>query len=413
MISRRALLGTALTATSLSALAMAGCSAGSSDGPVSVYSWRQEDGDGYRKIFDIFTQAHADITVKFEPFNSTDYDQILATAMQSGDNLDLIQLRPYAGGREIADTGDLAPLDDMAELKGFSPESLAAVSGSDGKVYGVPTAQNALITLYNKEIFDQHKIARPSTWPEFLDACAALKKAGLVPIAQSGKAAYLLTILYQAVATSALSPAFGKAVDDGSADFTSQEFRDSVQRVLDLKPYVPESFIGMADDEARAMFAQGRAAMYINGDYRIKPLLDLNPKLQMDYLASLPEATGPVQLSTGVDGAYALMASSPRLEQARALLAWMATEEFGSAFATTFSRLSQVPGAKAEDPLHVKLAEEIATVGTENPFARLGGGNPDVKAEFENALQGVLGGQISADELFAKTQEAYQASRQR
>ncbi|WP_152360986.1 ABC transporter substrate-binding protein [Microlunatus speluncae] len=412
MISRRSLLAAAGVGALGSTLSLTGCGSSSDDdGAISVYSWRQEDTEGYQQLFGAFTAANAGITVEFEPFNSTDYDQILATAMKAGDALDVIQLRPYAAGREIIDGGSLAPLDDLPGLSAFKPADLGAVSGSDGKVYGVPLALNALISLYNVDLFEKHKIAEPTTWPEFLDACQKLKSAGIVPIAQSGKAAYLLSILYEAVASAALPDGFVQAAHDGSADFTGPEFRQSVQRVLDLKPFLPDSFIGMADDEARAMFAQGEAAMYINGDYRIKPLLELNAKLNLGYLPSLPDSGSASRLCTFVDGAYAVLADSKHLDDAKKLLAYLASADFGTAFGQVFSRLSPVPGTKPEDDLHVKLADAIASSGTQNLFIEIGGGQPDVKSEFENALQGALGGQITADELFAKTQDAYRSSR--
>lgn len=412
MISRRVLLAAAGAGALGASLPLAGCGTSGDDAEsISVYSWRQEDTDGYTKLFAAFSEANPGLAVKFEPFNSTDYDQILATAMKTGDTLDVIQLRPYAAGREIIDGGSLAALDDLPGLSGFSKADLAAVSGSDGKVYGVPLALNALITLYNVDLFADHDLDEPKTWPEFLDACQKLKSAGIVPIAQSGKAAYLLSILHAAVSSSVLSDAFVESARAGTADFTGPEFRQSVQRVLDLKPYLPDSFIGMADDEARAMFAQGEAAMYINGDYRIKPLQELNADLRIGFLPSLPDSGAGSRLCTFVDGAYAVMADSKHLDDARTLLAYLASPAFGTAFGQEFSRLSPVPGFQPEDDLHVRLAEAIKTSAAPNLLIEIGGGQPDVKAEFENALQGVLGGQLTADELFAKTQDAYRGSR--
>lgn len=394
------------------ALPAAACSgSGSDDKAISVYSWRQEDAEGYQKLFDAFTQANPGVTVKFEPFNSTDYDQILKTAMQSGDTLDIIQLRPYAAGREIIDQGDLAELTDLPGLSDFPKASLSAVSGSDGKVYGVPLALNALISLYNVDLFQSKGITAPKTWPQFLDACKKLKAAGVTPIAQSGKAAYLLSILYEAVSAAALSEEFTKAAHAGTADFAGAEFKGSVQRVLDLKPYLPQDFVGMADDEARAMFAQGKAGMYINGDYRIKPLEDMNADLKMGYLPSLPDSGNASKICNFVDGAYAVMSNSKHLDDAKKLLAYMASPDFGTPFASTFARLSPVPGTKPEDPLHQQMAKAIESSGVENLFVELGGGQPDVKSEFENALQGVFSGQITADKLISTTQEAYQSSR--
>lgn len=404
---RRFLLGLGALGSGAALLSLTGCSSGDDDGAISVYSWRQEDSEGYKKIFSTFTEKNEGIAVKFEPYNSTDYDQILQTAIKSGEDLDVIQLRPYASGRDVEDAGILEPLDDLEGMDVFDDTYLDAVKGSDGKVYGVPLALNALISLYNVDLLKKHDIAPPKTWPEFLKACKKLQSAGLTPIAQSGKDAYLLTILFEAVSCAALSDEFTEAALDGSADFTGEEFRGAVQRVLDLQEFMPKDFVGMADDEARAMFAQGEAAFYINGDYRVKPLQDLAPDLNMGYIPSLPDSGDEYRICTAVDGAYAVATDSPHLEDAKTLLTYMTTKEFGNAFAQEFARLGAVPGTASDDAVHKQLSKDIEKHSVVNVMQLIAGGQPDVKAEFENALQGVFSGQIDKDELFATTQKAY------
>lgn len=415
MIDRRRFLAyVPVLGAGAAAAPLAACSSGStSDGVVSVYSWRQEDSAGYAELFDAFSEANDGIEAKFEPYNSTDYDQILQTAITSGEPLDVIQLRPYAAGRQLMDDGSLDVLTDLPGIENFDSTMLSAATGSDGEVYGVPLARNALITMCNQEVLDAQGIDRPTTWPEFLNACEALLGAGITPIAQSGKDAYILGILYHAIGGAALTDAFIEAALEGSADFTGEEFRASVQRVFDVVPYAPKDFVGMADDEARNMFAQGDAAFYINGDYRVEPLLDANPDLKLDYLPSLPDSGDEYRLVNALDGSYGVAAESPDLEDARKLLEHMATQEFGTAFANIFSRISAVEGVEPEDGLHRKLVEDIQGHGITTVLQEIGGGEPDVKAEFENALQGALAGQIDQEEIFTIVQEAYEAGLER
>jgi raffinose/stachyose/melibiose transport system substrate-binding protein len=373
-----------------------------------VYSWRQEDSEGYETLFASFSEANDGITVKFEPFNSTDYDQILRTAITSGDPLDVVQLRPYAAGRQIMDDGTLEDLSDLDGIDAFTEEALASCTGSDGVVYGVPLAKNALITLVNSDLLEENGVEPPTTWPDFLAACDTLASAGVTPIAQSGKDAYILGILYAAIAGAQLSDDFVDAAFEGSADFTDQVFQDIVQRVLDVVDYCPKDFVGMADDEARNMFAQGDCAFYINGDYRIAPLLEVNGDLNLDYLPTLPDSGDAFRLCNAIDGSYALAAESPDLEDAKKLLAYMTTTEFGTEFANIFGRLSAVEGTQPEDDIHQRLVEDIASSGARNLLQELGGGEPDIKSEFENALQGALTGQIDRSEIFTTTQSAYE-----
>lgn len=407
MVTRRHLLTGFPALAGIAALGTA-CSSGSSDG-ISVYSWRQEDKAGYTAIFKTFSAKNDGIKVTFEPYNSTDYNQILSTAIKSGDDLDVLQLRPYAGARDIIEQDVLAPVDDIPGVSKFPAETLNAVKGEDGKIYGVPLALNGQITMFNSDLLKKHDIAKPTTWDEFTAACTKLKSAGITPIAQSGKAAYLLTILYQAVSSGMLDDAFVKSVAAGTADFTSDQFTASVQRVLDLKDFFPQDFVGMADDEARAMFSGGQAGFYINGDYRIVPLKAAAKDLTIDYLPSFAPEGSDYRLSYAVDGAYAMASDSPHKDDCTKLLTYMATPEFGTAFSKSFGRMSAVPGTTPADDLHTRLTADINDHGLVNVLVDLGGGQPDPQSEFENAMQGVFSGQAQPATITSSLQKAYEA----
>ncbi|NED93915.1 extracellular solute-binding protein [Phytoactinopolyspora alkaliphila] len=376
------------------------------DVTLEVYSWRPEDAEGYRAIFDQFEELHPGITVEFSPFSSTDYDQILQSALQSGSGPDIVQMRSYARGRQIADQGYLEPVGDLDGLGTFDDEYLDAVRGSDGEVYGVPLALNAAVTLYNVDVFDEHGVDVPTTWPELLDAAEEFESAGVTPVAQAGDAAYLLSLTHAALAPGAYGPDFIDQIRAGETDFTAPEFEASIQRMVDLEPYFPPNFVGISDDEARGMFAMGEAAMYINGDYRIAPLRELNPDLEMGIIPALPDSSsGEVKVSTWVDGAYAALADSENVEAARALLEFMSSQEFGQAFTEQFARTSPVPGTQAEDELIQSLIDLSDQGAVPTLFhIDLAGGQPDTKEEFENALQGMYVGAIDADEVIETVQ---------
>lgn len=381
------------------------------DVTLEVYSWRPEDADGYRAIFDAFEAEHPGITVTFSPFSSTDYDQILQSALQAGSGPDIVQLRAYGRGQQLSDQGYLEPLTDLPGIDAIDDEYLNAVRGSDGEIYGVPLALNAAVTLYNVGVFDDHGIEVPTTWDEFLQVAAELDAAGVTPVAQAGDQAYLLSLTHAAIAPGAYGPDFIEDIRSGATDFTSPEFRSSVQRMVDLEPYFPPNFTGISDDEARGMFAIGDAAMYINGDYRIAPLRELNPDLEMGVIPALPDSAGDqARLSTWVDGAYAAVAGSENVEAARALLSYMATQEFGQAFSESFTRTSPVPGVQVDDELVAELVElnEQGAVPT-LMHVDLAGGQPDTKEEFENVLQGVYVGAVDVDEVIDTVQRTAEA----
>lgn len=61
--------------------------------------------------------------------------------------------------------------------------SLARTVGPDGQLDCVPYQPCSTLVMYNKTLFQQAGIdSAPKTWEEFLDVCAKLKEAGIVPL---------------------------------------------------------------------------------------------------------------------------------------------------------------------------------------------------------------------------------------
>src|SRR3546814_4842657 len=70
---------------------------------------------------------------------------------------DVMMVRAYGAFQAVAEPGYLMALDQstVPELKNFPADALAAETlPSDGKVYAVPFAQQSMMVLYNKEIFE-------------------------------------------------------------------------------------------------------------------------------------------------------------------------------------------------------------------------------------------------------------------
>src|SRR5690554_1537705 len=87
---------------------------------LTFWSWRTEDVEAYEKFIAEFNKIHPHIEVEFIPYRNTEYNTILATALQGGAGPDIVHLRTYGGMEPLADAGYLVPLDDEIEaLKDF------------------------------------------------------------------------------------------------------------------------------------------------------------------------------------------------------------------------------------------------------------------------------------------------------
>ncbi|HET8985208.1 MAG TPA: extracellular solute-binding protein, partial [Trueperaceae bacterium] len=79
---------------------------------LNFWSWRTEDVAAYEKFIAAFNAENPDIEVVFTPYLNTEYNTILATALQGGGGPDIVHLRAYGGMEPLAQAGLLVRLDD-------------------------------------------------------------------------------------------------------------------------------------------------------------------------------------------------------------------------------------------------------------------------------------------------------------
>ncbi|KHE68618.1 ABC transporter substrate-binding protein [Halobacillus sp. BBL2006] len=401
-------------------LVLSGCSSDSSgdasgdseaseDGvTLTIGSWRTEDKASYQKVIDKFQEENPDIKVEFAPSKNTEYNTILNTALKSGEGPDIIHLRPYAPGIELADAGYLEPLDDLEGLDQYSEDTLAASKGSDGKQYGVPLNISTTQMFYNKKIFEELSLEEPKTWDEFISLNETLKKEGYTPISLGTKESWLLSLSHGIIGPAHYGGnEFVDKITAGEKDFTSEEFQSSIDAMDELKKYFPENYEGLGMEDIRTMFFTGDAAMFPLGSWEIEVLREMNPDLELGFFP-MPSAVGKEPtITTWVDGSYAVNANSEHKEAAKKFVQFMTTEEFGKLFTEEFKMISAIPGIESEDQLVNDLSQAVEEMST--PYMMLvyfAGGNPSTKATIETELQGMYLGERTPEEVAKAVQES-------
>lgn len=221
-----------------------------------------------------FQQANPDITVTQVTFPYADYQTRLVAAKLAGEGPDVMQL--YYGWLDKFQQGELLqPLDPAV----FPTEQIEAdffpivqAMKRDGKYYGLPTAVRSLALFYNKELFEKAGIANP---PATLDELVAAAKA----TAEFDGAGNITTVGI-------------------TMDFAGQDhhwWREVLDRQFGGEPYLDDYtkvnyndaagaealafYTGLQTtekvavsgfmDEGQAAFKAGRAAMTIDGTFRL------------------------------------------------------------------------------------------------------------------------------------------------
>ncbi|MCL4425430.1 MAG: extracellular solute-binding protein [Firmicutes bacterium] len=375
-----------------------------------MYSWRTEDAEAWNKILKAFESANPGITVEFKPFKNTEYNTILATALQGGSTApDLAQLRPYGGMKSFASGGLLMPLDDkVAALKSFSKATLDAVTGTDGKLYGVPLSINTTQIFYNKAIFEKYGLTPPKTWAELLKTAETLKKNNVIPFAQGSKDGWTLSLMHSILGPNVYGGnAFRSKILKGETNFLDKDFIASLDRLNQLTPYFPKDFTGVAYTDTQALFFSEKAAMFLGGGWEEGYFLKMNPKLQLGVFACPPDTSDkPGTVSSWVDGGYGIYAKTAHPQEALKLASFLASKEFAQMFADALLRVPAVPGVTPKDPLTKAmstLAEKSST-----PYLMLvdfNEGQPTGKATLENSLQGMFLKKLTAAQVAQEVQK--------
>jgi raffinose/stachyose/melibiose transport system substrate-binding protein len=378
---------------------------------LTIGSWRTEDANNYKKVIEAFNEKHPNINVEFKPSKNTEYNTILNTALQGGEGPDIIHLRPYAPGLELAKAGYIEPLDGLNGLDTFPEATLQASRGEDGTQYGVPLNLSTTQVFYNKALFAEYGLEEPKTWDEFMAVNEKLKEEGVTPLAFGTKEGWLLSLAH-----GIFGPAhwggneFVEKISQGETDFTSPEFVKSIQVMDDLKAYFPNNYEGLGMEDIRTLFFTGQAAMFPLGSWEIEVLRDMNPDLELGFFPMPSSVGGEPTITTWVDGSFGVNANSKHKEEAKKFLEFLTTEEFGKLFTTEFKMISAIPGVESDNEIVNDLSAAVSEYST--PYMMLvyfAGGNPTSKVTIETELQGMYIGQQTVDGVVEKVQESAEA----
>ncbi|MGD8165759.1 ABC transporter substrate-binding protein [Herbiconiux sp. P16] len=320
------------------------------DVTLKVWSWRTEDIEAYNTIFDVFEKEHPGITVDFEAFQNTEYNQILTTGLAGSDGPDVPMVRAYGQLQPNIEAGQLDPIDDIVDgLDDIAPSVLAGAKGKeDGKTYAVPLATQTLQMFYNKDIFKDNGLEVPTTWQEFIDLNDTLVEKGITPMALGVKDDWMMPIFADIVGSARYGgSAFEGEVLDGTKTFEDPDYVASLQIVADMKKYLTPDVVGVSYTDSQVQFTSGQAAQFPGGSFEIATFASQAPDMNIgSYQVPLPPdavSTTPVSPAYA-DGNFAINAKSKNKEAAAELLNWLATPEFGQLVADDLNQFSAIPG---------------------------------------------------------------------
>jgi raffinose/stachyose/melibiose transport system substrate-binding protein len=391
----------------LAALALAASALAQTN--LSFWSWRTEDVAAYERFIAEFEAENPDITVTFRPYLSVEYNTIVPTALQGGGGPDIVHLRAYGGMEPFANAGLIVRLDDkVPALADFDPGILlGATNRADGHVYGVPFALQTVQVLYNVDMFERLGLEEPNTWDEFLALGDALEASGVNALGNGASDPWTVETLFGAVAPTFYGcDAYFADITSGRADFTDPRFASALERMVELRPYMAENYMGVGYTDMQTLFAFEQAGMLIGGSYELGNIAQLNPDLRIgSFPVPADTADGETCISFYVEGSYGINANSPHQEEALRFIQFLASHEFGQMFTDELQQISAVPGTVPTSQALAEMVELMNEQGT--PYLMLTAfrfGQPSGSTLLQNEMQAVMAGDKAVAEAVANIQ---------
>ena len=349
---------------------LTGCG-GSSDGNSSaksngteleLFSSKAENKDILQKLVDKFNETHEDVTIKITA--PADAGTVLKTRMAKNDMPDIVAMGGDNNYTEVESAGMLVDLSDEDYISNIQESYLQMVydvnKDKEEKAYGVPYATNASGVIYNVEKFDQLGIEIPKTWDEFINVIEKLKDAGEQPLLMTYKDAWTSLCPWNSMAPDLAPENFNDERKEGKTTFVGTH-EEIVEKYLQLLDYAQDDFMGLTYDDGNKQFANGEAAMIINGNWAINQYLNSNADLKVDmfaFPASNDESKNYV--TSGVDVLLGVCKDSANEELAKEFVSFMLDPENAKMYIEDQFAFSAVKGVEQENETVAGVKEDIA-----------------------------------------------------
>lgn len=266
---------------------------------------------------------------------------------------------------------DLSSMDEAQRIRPDVQELVDQYATYPGRTSVLPYSVQAASVIYNIEIFDELGLEVPTTWDELIAVCDALLDAGVTPF-------YATFADPWTVGQGWFDYTVGGSVDvadfydrmreigtevgpDSDVSFSST-FAEPVNRMTLLATqYVNADAASRGYGDGNLAFAQGRAAMYLQGPWAFSEIAKTDPDLRLGTFP-LPVTDDPADLKVrvNIDLAAWIPEASRHQDEARIFLEYLFQQEIMDDYNAEFLGYgTTVEAADVTDPRIVEMRPYI------------------------------------------------------
>lgn len=361
--------------------------------------------DFFDRVGEAFTEKTG-ATLKVDMVQWADAHDRFVTSIAGGTTPDVAETGT-TWTAEFAEAGALAPIGDYvtkAGLDGKLVEGLVASGTLDDELYGMPWYAGVRSMVYRTDLFEAAGITPPTTWAQFQEAVAALKKSNpdIIPFPVAGDAEYLT---YPWV-WGAGGEVATKSGDTWTSGLDSAEARAGIQFYTDLALKDGSSTAGATtwkETDILDNFAQGKVGMAMMGSWTPAAILEKNPDLEGKIGSFvIPGQDGGISPSMLGGSHLSLFETSKNKDLAFEFISMMTTGDFATEWATqsgyfpgeTEALDKTVAGA---DEITKAFAEQMVNGGASLPVTPKFGA-VQAKKTTNTMIQSILSGEKTVEQ---------------
>jgi len=358
-LSRRSLFKAAGLGAIATVVPLSGCSASGAGGGVTTIRFEETKVEvvGYfGKLVADFNQQQSGVQVTHDSTSSLIAQFVRGTPPDLDcDNYNLTTSLFVA-------RGVLTDLADLPEAKLIDPNVQALVDqyGSyRGQTSVLPYSITAAGVVYNTDLFEQHGVQVPTTWSQMIEACETFKSKGVTPIYSTFKDPWTIQQgLFDYISGGVVNvadfyqqlKAQGTAAGPGSPVNFQSTFKPAVAKILQLAEYSNPDAASRTYADGNTAFANGKAAMYMQGPWAIGEIAKANPQAKVGTFA-LPATDNPAdtRVRVNLDLALWIPTSTTKKEAATRFLSYLMQPDVMNTYNAdnlAFSPVKNAPAVK-------------------------------------------------------------------
>jgi len=388
---------------------------------LELYYYKQENQDGLKKLVAQFVKENPGITIDML-IVPNDADATMSARAAQGKLPDILQMQSYSRVQEYAEKGYLVDLTKQPVLGKVVDSAKPSVTWNN-KLWGLPTDFAGIGIIYNKDIFAKYNLKAPTTYRELDKVCRTLNDKGVIPFAGLLKENWSMGHFITMVHTSLLAEK-GIPVSTFIADMNAGKTSygvvdtDKLFAIIDFyRKNMDKNAEEMAWNEQQASFAEGKAAMMVQGLWSYGAAIGTNPKLNCGFIPFpvFNDAKKNI-FYADVDSCFGVSAQSSPEKKAAALkfLEWLSTPQAQKIWVEDYKLTLSFKGADVSK-LGGPFVDLMTNVNKNGAYPWAFASYPTAVFEdaCKNGAQQYVFNKKTADEVIADIDKQWAASRKK